>query len=67
VKTHHASCPVAQAWDIPNVPCECPRFWPREERPTAMRVVTSVEAAMNRALNGHINWLRAGQPKEPSK
>jgi hypothetical protein len=32
-----------------------------------MRVVTSVEAAMNRALNGHINWLRAGQPKEPSK
>ena len=31
---HHNSCPKALAWDIPNVPCECPKGWPRwKEKP----------------------------------
>lgn len=29
---HHGKCPSAQAWDIPNVPCDCPRGWPRTLR-----------------------------------
>lgn len=29
---HHPSCPKSLAWDIEDVPCECPKFWPRRER-----------------------------------
>jgi hypothetical protein len=27
---HHSRCQKALAWDIPNVPCTCPRGWPRK-------------------------------------
>jgi hypothetical protein len=30
---HHAKCPKALAWDIPHVPCTCPRGWPRKSKP----------------------------------
>lgn len=28
---HHGSCSKSLAWDIADVPCHCPRFWPRKE------------------------------------
>ena len=27
---HHARCMRDKAWDIENVPCTCPRGWPRK-------------------------------------
>lgn len=33
MKIHHSKCPRALAWDINGVPCECPRGWPRDEKP----------------------------------
>ena len=27
---HHGCCPNSLAWDIPDVPCDCPPGWPRK-------------------------------------
>lgn len=35
---HHVRCPIALAWDIPNVPCECPRGWPKDEQELSQRL-----------------------------
>lgn len=31
---HHAKCMCAQAWDVEQVPCSCPRGWPRASKKT---------------------------------
>jgi len=48
---HHGSCPCALAWDIPNVPCTCPRGWPRHEKPkVAGKPSPAEERAIERAI-----------------
>ncbi len=29
---HHGTCPRAQAWDVADVPCRCPKGWPTRRR-----------------------------------
>lgn len=49
---HHGRCPQALAWDIPNVPCECPPGWPRKKpmtqpsQPQAERVEPETPATL---------------------
>src|SRR5574343_437356 len=51
-KEHHFSCPKTQAWDIDNVPCSCPRGWPRT--PHAMPLPADVAAQDNAALRAKL-------------
>lgn len=41
MKDHHGKCAKAQAWDIEDVPCTCPRGWPRESKPAVPLVASS--------------------------
>lgn len=29
---HHIRCFINQAWDVENVLCTCPKYWPRKEK-----------------------------------
>src|SRR5574343_311723 len=56
-KEHHFSCPKTQAWDIDNVPCSCPRGWPRT--PYAMPLPADVAAQEIAALRAKLEQAEA--------
>jgi hypothetical protein len=51
---HHSRCQKALAWDIPNVPCTCPRGWPRKAvaprtpEPTPAREIEKQQAVIDK-------------------
>jgi hypothetical protein len=51
---HHSRCQKALAWDIPNVPCTCPRGWPRKAvaprtpEPTPAREIEKRQAVIDK-------------------
>lgn len=39
MKIHHDSCWRDKAWDIENVPCCCPKYWPRKKRKSVVKIM----------------------------
>lgn len=60
---HHTKCQT-QAWDTENVPCDCPRGWPRRSLHESMRKARESVSKLRRTMR-EITDVSQGKAERP--